>query len=131
MVNIRKITKDDVPMLKSWWAGQGLPEPTDAMIPVESTYILEIDDKAVLSVALVETNMQYMALVENYVSNPEAQLGEAVGAFLLEFLRIRAKLLGYQNLVCLSLTPQLTKRYQAMGFVSMAKNLEFLKLEVA
>lgn len=129
MVNIREMRPDEMLMLKSWWAGHQLPEPTEAMFPLRTTFVLETEGEPVLSAAIVETNMPYMCLVENYVSKPNVKVSEELGELLLTFLRIRAKMLGYQNLVCLSTEPQLTKRYQEMGFKSMAKGIEFLQMQ--
>lgn len=118
MVEIRPYFADDWGEIERWWKASGELPPLPTMMPLESSFIAEIDNKPALAVALYLTNTPELAYVENFIGNPKAKgVARREAAYALaHHISAFAKSRGFQRLMCLTEKPILAKRYQELGF---------------
>jgi hypothetical protein len=119
MLKIRPFTANDWPMVESWWKRSGEVAPLPSMMPLESSFIAEVDYKPALAVAVYLTNTPELAYVENFIGNPEMKTQERkVAAFLLaKHISDFAKSRGFKRLLCMTEKPALVSRYLELGFM--------------
>lgn len=118
MITIRPYRKDDWAQVDSWWKESGEIGPLETMMPLESSFIAEIDGTPALAVTLYLTNTPELCYVENFIGNPALKGGERRLAtyMLLEHITKFANLLGYKRLICMTEKPILVERYKEIGF---------------
>lgn len=113
LIKIKKYKKSDWPMVQSWWHESGEIAPFETMMPLDSSFIAEIDSIPSLAVCLYLTNTHDVAYVENFVGNP-ASAGPArreATVILLDHISKFANELGYKRLVCMTEKPVLKNHY--------------------
>lgn len=121
----------DYEMLSSWWNGHGQAAPRKDMLP-DTTYILEYDNKPLLSACLYLMNCKAASMVENVISNPffpVASRQDCV-AHLFSHLESVAKSKGYNTLVLLSYEDKVKHRYEDLGFKRTLNNVTTFAKEV-
>lgn len=130
MYTIRLYTLRDFEMLQSWWKAVEEPAPTQEMLPLETTYIMEYNEIPILSVCLYLTNCNEFCDADCFVGNPEFD-GDIrkIGAIKLsEFLEHSAKRLGYKKIRAFAYKDQLKKYYPELGFNKSMDNVaSFIK----
>lgn len=114
--NIRNITSDDINTLKNWWEAAGEKCPSLGLMPFKSHFILELDNKPVMSMGLFLTNSE-VAYVENFIASPDFKnyTRDIAGITLSNFIINFAKELGYKRLFCFTHHEALSKRYKQLG----------------
>jgi hypothetical protein len=123
-MNIRLYTTSDYELLNSWWKKQDEPGPTHGMLTLDSTFIVEKNNKPVISVSLHLTNCE-IAHIENFIANPEykdsdrKQLIQDLFSFLQDFAKVK----GYKTLVAMAYKDKLKKRYEQIGLTKTIDNL--------
>ncbi len=118
-LSIRPYRASDFPVISAWWARSGEPGAlTLNMIPPETTWIIELDKQPALVVSLLVMNVPIMAMVENFVGNPELKGPQRRQATvtLLQYIESHARSLGIKHLFCLSNHPKLKQKYEGLGF---------------
>jgi hypothetical protein len=128
---IRPYKASDYQMIRSWWAHYKEPGPLPSMIPLESSFILEIDNIPALMICVIITNVKEYCLLENFVGNPlidnEKRRNNALE--LIEYVTIFTKQLGIKRLICMAYKTPLKKRYQELGFTEVLDGIStFCKL---
>jgi N-acetylglutamate synthase-like GNAT family acetyltransferase len=125
MYSIRPYQDSDLQTVQKWWIEQGLAPVWRALLPLESTYILEIDGEPALCACLYLMNSEDACMVENLVGNPKfkgTQRYEAVPV-LFKHLENEAKRFGYRTLVLFTYEDKLKERYQDLGFIKTTENV--------
>ena len=115
-MTIRLATKSDYPMLCSWWRAAGEPEPTEDMIPLESTFIYERGGVGVLSISMIIPNIKEYCMLENLVGNPEVKDRETAVEALDKMVTAIAREYGFKRLFCLAYRPAVKRYYKMLGF---------------
>lgn len=127
-MNIRFYKKQDFELLSSWWKQQNEPGPTLDMLPEDSTFIVEINNKPIISVCLYLTNCKEVCYIENLIANPEFKENrKEYIQVLFSFLQNFAKNLGYKKLMCMAYRDALKKRYQEIGLTKTLDVSIFIK----
>lgn len=124
-MSIRFYTIYDYPMISSWWEKANEIGPLESMIPIDSTFILELNGIPTLCVSLYLTNITEYCLVENFIGNPEIKGVErrAASHTLLRHLEHFAQDKGYKRLFCLAHKGPLKTRYSELGFTMTDDNV--------
>lgn len=118
MITIRHYTKADWQMIEDWWKASGEIAPLPSMMPLESSFVAEINNEPALAVAVYLTNTPALAYVENFIGNPKTkgeerkQASHVLAAHLCSFAKAR----GYQRLLCMTEKPILMAHYHKLGF---------------
>lgn len=128
-MNIRNYKNSDFTMLASWWTLSNVPCPLPGMMPEESTYILEKDNKALYSICLYLTNTKELCYIENFIKNPEYKDKECSHLLVNHIFKV-AKDLGYKRVICLSNNEKLKIRYQQLGGTPTLSNITSLVKEL-
>jgi len=117
-ITVRPYKKEDWQMIKSWWDHAKEFAPIEEMMPLDSSFIAEINGRPALAVCLYLTNIPTAAYVENFIGNHEfrGQLRNDATIILLDHLGKFAKSLGYKILVCMTEKPILKAYYEKIGF---------------
>lgn len=118
IITIRLYNPEDWKMVKSWWDIQNEFAPLETMMPLNSSFIAEIDEVPALAVCLYLTNTPEVAYVENFVGNPELKGTSRKEAtnILLNHITKFAFEMGYKRLLCMSEKPILKAHYEKIGF---------------
>jgi hypothetical protein len=107
----RPYKETDYEMLCSWWHKQGDMAPSRNMVPLDSTFILEISGQPVLSGSVFTTNTS-MALLENFIGNPDfKKQRKAYSKQLVDYMADYAKSKGFERVVAITYSPKLAKYY--------------------
>ncbi len=125
MFNIRLYTEADYEMIK-WWAEYYFETPpTKEMLPLNTTFICEINKIPSLTVTAYYTNCKEVSYLEHYFGNPdmEGPLRKEAGQRLLGYVSELAKNMGFKRIVCLGYKEKVKKRYEEMGFIKTLDNL--------
>lgn len=131
MFLVRPYEADDYLMIASWWREHQEIGPTEAMLPVESTFIVEQNKMPVLCATLYLTNTKEFCIVDNLVANPNVKEKRKHAVEVMdEHLVMVAKKLGYKKLLCMTEKPVLKKRYMEFGFMPTLENLTALIKEI-
>lgn len=69
-ISIRKYRESDYPVIRAWWEVSGETPPLPSMMPLDSSFIVEIDGTPSLSVCLYLSNQKQACIAENFVGNP-------------------------------------------------------------
>lgn len=119
-------------MLDSWWRQYDEPGPLPTMVPAESTWVLELDNRPALAVSLIYTNISEYCYVENFIGNPELKgvQRKVGGHHLLKYISEVARARGYRRLLCLGYKNAVKRRYLELGFKSTLDNLSSFVKEV-
>jgi hypothetical protein len=129
---IRNYNKTDYEMICSWWNSADMQAPTPGLIPSESTFLIEVENKPVMSIALFLTNTE-MAYLENFIANPEfkSTMRKHVSQLIVNHAIGFAKNLGYKRVCCLSVHDKTSKRYEELGMRQTTENLKSFVKEIA
>lgn len=117
-ITIRPYKKEDWEMVAWWWNTSGEVSPLETMMPLDSSFIAEIDGVPALAVCLYLTNTPEVAYVENFIGNPELKGVSRVSAshVLLDHISKFASDLGYKRILCMTEKDVLKNHYQKLGF---------------
>lgn len=118
-LSIRPYTQSDFPVISGWWRAQETGELTPDMVPLETTWVLEMSAHIpALVVSLLVMNIRSIAMVENFIGNPELKGPERAQAtkYLLQYIESHARSLGIKHLFCLSNHSKLKTKYTELGF---------------
>lgn len=129
-MNIRLFNKNDFKMIQSWWKAADEMAPTIEMLPEDSTFILEIDEKPQICITLYLTNAKYISYLENFVKNPELKNSKEYSKKLVKYVENFAKENGCKILVCLSYKEKLKKRYEELGYMNTLNNISSFAKEL-
>lgn len=128
---IRPYTAADYPMISSWWAEQKEPGPTEDMLPLDSTVIVETAGCPILCQSMILTNVKGFCYVENLVGNPEFKgKRREAGHFLASYWNFFAKEKGYDRIVTFSYRPGVCKVLEDYGWIKTVGGLQAFVKEV-
>lgn len=130
-MNISFFQPEDYPMIESWWKKRGEVAPSIEMMPASSFVVTDDDMSPLVSVSLFVTNTS-VVWVDNLISNPMAKkdkVKKAVEA-LNGVISAYAKKIGKSRLFCMSLKKSTSRRYQQLGFMRTAKEVETFVKEI-
>lgn len=118
MIEIRPYFAEDWNEILAWWKASGETPPLPTMMPLESSFVAEVDGRPALAVALYLTNTPELAYVENFIGNPQAKgVARREAAYALSHhIANFAKGRGFRRLMCLTEKPALKTRYMELGF---------------
>jgi N-acetylglutamate synthase-like GNAT family acetyltransferase len=126
MVQIRPyVEASDFDEVQSWWVSAGYPPIWKALLPQETTYVLEKDGMPSLCACLYLMNAPDACMIENLVANPRLNAEDRHNfvPMLFEYLESEARKRGYKTIVLFSPTEKLKSRYMELGFVPTATNI--------
>lgn len=127
-MNIRLFNKNDYETIKMWWYKAHEIPPTLEMLPEDSTFILELDNKPKVSLTVYLTNSKHLAYLENFAKDPELEDSKQYTELLAKHVEKFAKEQGYKVLACLAYKDKLKKRYEDLGYINTLNNLSsFIK----
>lgn len=131
-MKIRLYNKNDFNEITSWWNKANEPSPTEDMLPLDTTFVLESDNKLMLCVSLYLTNAKGVCYLENFVGNPEfkGEQRKEAGKLLLDTVIEYAKLLEYKRIFCFSYRDKLKERYKELGLIPTIGNLQAFVKEI-
>jgi hypothetical protein len=117
MRQIRAYKEADYPMIRQWWESQGELAPTPSMLPLDSTWIVELYGIPALCVSLILTNTSF-CYVENFVGNPEVKgkMRFEASHWLNQYIAKVARARGYSSMLCMAHKDPLRKRYRELGY---------------
>lgn len=117
-ITIRPYESKDWNMVLSWWEMQKEYPPIETMMPLNSSFIAELDGNPALAVCLYLTNTPEVCYVENFVGNPEFKgpVRKQATVILLDHISNFAHSLGFKRLLCMSEKPILKSHYESIGF---------------
>ena len=70
MYTIRHYNEQDYPMIKAWWEEAKEIPPTEELLPLGSTLIMDLEGKPALCASLLLTNCKGLCYIENFIGNP-------------------------------------------------------------
>lgn len=122
--NIRPYTKSDISIVRGWWETHGEPPPPDDCIPVETSFIMEIEGVPTYSLCVTLTNTLGFCWISNYVKNPIVtsktnEYGKIFLAHVDDFIRK----LGYKRAIMFSMKDKLTAHYNELGYEQKGVNI--------
>ncbi len=119
MVRIRPLGASDLPIIMKWWAAANEPAPPSDTMPLESSFVAEVDGKPVLSVSVLLTNSPSLAYTENFIGAPDSKGASRREAALMlsDHIAAFAKARGCKYLACIAYRPKLWGRYEELGYV--------------
>lgn len=133
MYNVRLMTKEDYPMIASWWHRHNMGGcPPYDVYPEESSFILTKNDVPVLNTVLLLLNTKRMCWQEGLISDPDFQENRAEAVvFLQKHVDQFAKEKGYKTIFTLSYPNGVAKicetrlgfKRTAEGLISFSKEL--------
>lgn len=121
-MNIRLYKKEDYNMIANWWIAANEPPPPTEIMADDSTFILEIDGRPMISVMLLMTNTK-LAWVTSFVKNPEFKNSKEASKAIITHAENFAKEKGYTTTLMFAYTDKLKKRYQELGYINSANNI--------
>lgn len=126
--HIKQFKSENYPLIKQWWDLAKEQAPQIDMIP-ETSYLMYLNDKPILSVSLFLTNSP-LTWIDNYIGNPELKGSDrkTCGYILLNYLEQVSKAHGKDRMFCMSMNEKTSQRYIELGFIKTASNIStFLK----
>jgi hypothetical protein len=122
---IRNYEDCDFQMIKSWWDAADVQAPNRALMPKETTFILELDGKPVMTLALFITNSFGMAYIENFVAAPDfkSSVRKKASKVLFDHILNFAKKLGYHRVCMFAYNDKLANRYTELGMNKTLNNV--------
>lgn len=126
---IRNLQAHEVESVIQWYGND--PVPTPDMMPLESTFICEIDSVPALCVTLYLTNGP-LAYIELFIGNPDKRgplRREATQALVNHFEHF-AREKGYTKLLCLAPNESLRRYYQRLGYTLTLDSVSALLKEL-
>jgi hypothetical protein len=118
ITTIRPYRESDWPTIEGWWIASGETPPLPTMMPLESSFVAEIDGKPALAVTVYLTNTPEVAYTENFIGNPKLRGSERTSAAVILSNHIAefAKAKGFKRLLCMTEKWALRARYQQLGY---------------
>jgi hypothetical protein len=122
---IRNYEDRDYDMLKNWWHSQNEPAPTKDLIPIDSTFILEVDKEPIVSLSVILTNTSGMCILENFIADPlkKGSMRKECSSVITNYALTFAMGMGYKRAVCFSYKDKLKQRYKDLGMKPTINNL--------
>lgn len=117
-ITIRPYESKDWPMVLSWWEMQKEFAPLETMMPIDSSFVAELDGNPALAVCLYLTNTPEVCYVENFVGNPEFKgpVRKEATKILLDHISSFAHFLGFKRMMCMTEKTILKTHYESIGF---------------
>lgn len=131
-IEIKLIQNHEYASIMAWWRLHGMSEPSLAAMPIDTTFVLHLNDEPVLSVTLFLTNSSEFAMVDNLVSSPllDRVKRKSLVSLLQDFLEIYAKEAGYAKLFCFADNKKTLERYKQLGYKETSSTISTLIKEV-
>lgn len=125
MFNIRPYKNSDYEAICSWWKAADELPPTLDMLPLETTFIMEIDGQAALCLAVYFTNTKELCYLSSFCGNPEfkGEKRKEAAQKLMDAVCGFAGAFGYKNVLCFAYKDKVKKRYEEMGFTPTLSNM--------
>lgn len=130
--SIRPYKDIDYELVASWHKMQGEPAPERDMMPLDSSFVVELDGVPVAAIAVYLPNTPSFAMLDNLVGNPEItglSRRDAVNA-LINHCKQFAQWNGYKRIFCLAYRDKLVTRYKEFGFRPTLQGVTTLIQEV-
>lgn len=114
---IRAYRSSEYEMIKSWWISHNEPPPAVDMMPLDTSFIMEVDGHPSYCVSIILTNVLGMCYLENFIKDPgftkkDQDYGKILSVHVDDFI----KKMGYKRVVCYSYRPQTAARYNELGY---------------
>lgn len=124
---IRAYQDSDFEMICRWWASRGEIGPMPGMLIENGTFVLELSDKAVMSLTCYIT-LSSIAYIEGFIADPELpkEIRRELGHKLWDHCIKYAEENKAKHLLTYSGKDGLTKRYEQFGFTKSISNLTVL-----
>lgn len=125
MVTIRPYRRLDFDLIQGWWQAAHEVAPLPGMMPTDSSFVLEYENRPVLAIACYLTNTPEVAYLECFVGAPDfkgtlrRQLSQELVDHCYRFLSQK----GYKRVCCLAHKPGLKQRYQELGMTQTLDNV--------
>ena len=131
MTHIRPYKHTDFPLLAAWWKHVGVTI-SEALIPVDTTFVAVINNTPAVAVSLYPTNCLAFCYIDGFVGNPalKGPQRQEVARHLVQYTEEYAKRRGFARLIALSSIPILTSRYTTWGYAPVDKPVSVLVKEL-
>lgn len=120
MFTVRPYNKKDFPAISRWWSEAQEIGPTEAMMPEESSFIVESEfNELIAAVTVYMTNTTQFAMVDNLVGNPtfHGKYRKDAISFLQSYIEKWCVDHKYRGILCMAYRPSLVKRYEELGYI--------------
>jgi hypothetical protein len=133
-LNFRNIKPSEVKMIQEWWVlvPPGIP-PTDDMLPLESTFMMDVANVPAVCITIYTTNSKEFAMLDNLIANPKLVKKSSRSWVVERTVRAaekHARSLGFKKLICFASEPKLAKRYSQLGYNVTAQKVTSLVKEL-
>lgn len=126
MFSVRPYNEEkDFETVCSWWTARSLPRIWKALLPLETTFVVEHDGVPVTCACLYLMNCPDASMVEMLASNPNVskEVRREGVSLIFSHLEKEAKSRGYRTLVLFSYEDKLKDRYLELGFIPAISNV--------
>lgn len=126
MFTIRQYTEEDFPLLNSWWMDWEKTPAWKELLPEESTFIVEYENKPIASACLyLIFGVQNAAMVEHLISDKHSDpvVREEAVDLLVSYMEQVAMQCGYKSLVCFGYNEKVKDRYKELGYQETLQNV--------
>lgn len=121
-MNIRNYTNTDFETISSWFKELNEIAPQKEQLPEESSFIIEVDNKAAALVSIFLTNVN-ICYMENLIANPGINNKKDVVQYLMNHAFSYAKSKGYKYSVGFTQHEKLAQRHINIGWDHKVNNV--------
>jgi hypothetical protein len=119
-LTFRNLKSEEIPVVQGWWllVPPGVP-PTEDMLPLDSTFLMCLDDIPAVCITIYTTNSKEFAMLDNLIASPKLSKKSSRSWVVERTVRAAEKhsrSLGYKKLICFATEPKLAKRYSELGY---------------
>ena len=122
-MNIRNYRESDFEVISSWWKDANEIGPTKDLLPLESTFVLEINNEPKACITVYLTNCHTIAYLENFIKDPKLENSRELTKELVKYAEDFTHNLGYKILICFAFRDKLKNRYKELGYKNSLDNL--------
>lgn len=113
---LRAYTEADYPTIATWWAASGEPAPNQDMMPLGTSFMLEIEGKPAYAMCAILTNTYEVCYLENFIKSPEIEADHEASQYIIDYAFDFVRQLGYKRAIAFSHNRKLKERYLDLGF---------------
>lgn len=124
MYTIRHYNEDDFTLIKGWWDACGEAAPTEELLPLGSTLILELEGTPALCASLLLTNCRGVSYLENFIGNPalKGKKRQEASKTFMDLIANFASDCGYSRMVGYTYSEKLKDYYKDLDFKNVKSN---------
>jgi len=131
LVHVRTISPFEIPTIISWWKEYGEVAPEEGMMPIDSTFVLDLGGLPIVSLTVFHTNSM-VAWVDNFIAHPKLNFRERERVMneAWEWVQQYVKDKGYKRMLCFSDKQSKVRLYERYGFITTLSNVVTMTKEI-